>query len=150
MAADAEVKDTDGLWRGVFSERQAKRAPTFLGLAPAKRSTPPRDLANVFMEKSGERYLSVDRHDDTDEQTATAKGDQDARKRGVKQFYGWLRLEARDACRHGRKVVASPTCTNPGHADIILPEKAEHDSDERKQQAQELVSYSKWQPRHVE
>ena len=146
MATDAEVKDTDGLWRSVYSERQAKRAPTFFGLPPAERDSPPRDLVNIFLASPGMRSLSVDRHDETDTRVAVAKGDQDAKERG-KRFFGWLRLETRDAQRHGREVVPSPSCTNPGHADIVLPAKAAHDSDERKQQAQELVSYSVWKPR---
>ena len=62
-------------------------------------------------------------------------------------FYGWALVSADEAGRNARQVISSPVCSNPYHADIVLPEATAEDREEQKRHAQELADASHWRSR---
>lgn len=136
VTLNGNIAPQEGLGRGVFSDRQAKRASRG------------RIALHVFREKRGEIRISVDRLDEMPslEQAARiAAGIAAARN---KSFYGWAVVAAKTAASGGRKVTASPQPDNPFHADIILPDTASKDKDEQTRHAQMLANASVWRARN--
>lgn len=130
----ASIAPSEALGRGIFSSSNARKA---------KNGTVPR---RVFLEKWGEKTLSVDRLDCVASETAAALGDSVAAQRNA-TFHGWAVITAQDAEGSGRRVAATPLDHNPYHADIILPDSAVEEQDEQLRHAQELADASRWQSR---
>ena len=152
-----EVGQDEGLWRGVFDSKRARRAEATMAKyrdddegdkvdSPQSRHLV---IAKGFEERHGVRQISVDRLDCADLAEKAKEGDELAKGRPntSRELHGWLVLKARHARQWGREVVSSPLPGNPGHADIVLPAKVATNRDERRQHAQQLASYSKWMRR---
>ena len=122
------------LARGVFSSRNAKRA---------KRSRVP---AYVFLEKLGERKISVDRLSVAPLEDVVKISERVAAERGA-SFYGWAIVAAKRIRENRREVIATPLSDNPYHADILLPKSAVEDRENQQQHAQELADASRWKDR---
>lgn len=134
MAVPNDIALTEDLGRGVFSDKEAKRA---------QRS---RVSFRVFLEQEGNTEISVDRLTLAPEDKATAIAGTVASARD-RAFYGWAVVTAAKAGGNGRCVKATPTPDNPYHADIILPDIAAQDREEQKRHAQELADTSRWRER---
>lgn len=128
-----EIDQDENLGRGIFSSNQAKRA---------RRAIP----KNVFLEKTGEIELSVDRLSIAPLQKAVENADTVAKKRN-RNFYGWAVLTTSDARKNGRKVVASPLDHNQYHSNILLPQTAAEDKEIQIVHAQQLADASDWKAR---
>ncbi|MCI0561038.1 MAG: hypothetical protein MN733_21335, partial [Nitrososphaera sp.] len=103
------LRDEDLLGRGIFSERQAKRADRG------------KIVHNVFLEKEEVDSLSVDRLDHAPDRIMAEIGERIARRRGAgRGFYGWATLSVANASADGRSVRATPQLDNIYHADIDL------------------------------
>ena len=142
MVVPADISDKENLGRIVVSKGQARYA---------RRHD--RNQINAFLEKEGEKAISVDRLDVAPSQDVlVANGEKvaAARKRpdGTKRtFYGWAVIITEKARANTRKVVSSPQRGNLYHADIILPDLAVKDREEQKGHAQELADNSTWRER---
>lgn len=120
------------LGRGVFSSRDARAA---------ERG---QVRAAVFLERPGVRKISVDRLALSPSNEAVAIADAVAAGReGNRSFYGWAVITAAEVIAVGCVVVASPLQWNPYHADIVLPESAV-DEWEQRQYALELAARARW------
>ena len=128
------IRHEENLGRGVFSSSSAKRA---------QRTRPPK---HVFLEREGVTEISVDRLDHAPPSKAVAIADGNATGRSA-TFYGWAVVTARKADANGRRVKPSPKLDNLYHADIVLPDLAAEDQDERIRHAQELADNSSWRGR---
>jgi len=123
----------------VVSRKQAKYA---------RRNN--RNQINVFLEKEGQKLISVDRLDVAPSvDVLVANGEKVAAARTLssgtrRTFYGWAVIEAGKATASGREVVSSPQRDNPYHADILLPDSAVNDREEQKAHAQDLADNSTW------
>lgn len=112
-----------------------------------------RNQINVFLEKEGQKLISVDRLDVAPSvDVLVANGEKVAAARtlssGIQRtFYGWAVIEAGKAKASGREVVSSPQRDNPYHADILLPDSVVKDREEQKVHAQELADNSAWRQR---
>ena len=126
-AAPNQIADDEELGRSLFSRRHGYRA---------------------FMERPGVRMLSVDRLTYAPPDFAIANADRTARMRN-RTFYGWLVITVGRAVAEGFRIQASPLPdgSNPYHADIILPESAVSNRDERLRLAQLLADAAQWRPR---
>lgn len=126
-AAPDQIAAAEELGRSLFSRRRGYRA---------------------FMERPGVRMLSVDRLTYAPPDFAVANADRTARMRN-RTFYGWLVITAGRAVAEGFHIQASPLPdgSNPYHADIILPESAVDNRDERLRRAQLLADAAQWRPR---
>ena len=135
MKVPESIASEEELGRRVFSSKNAARA---------KRSRAP---YHIFLEKSGETDISVDRLSVAPSDEAVAAiADKAAVARNA-TFYGWASTTAEEADRNERGVVANPLPDNPYHADIVLPELAAEDREEQKQHAKELADVSRWYSR---
>lgn len=130
----ADIAQSETLGRGIFSSSNARKA---------KGGTVPR---RIFLERWGERTISVDRLDFVEPEGAAALGDSVAAQRNA-TFHGWAVIAAQDAEGSGRRVVVSPLHLNPYHADITLPDSAVEEQDEQLRHAQELADASSWRSR---
>ena len=136
MVVPADISGKENLGRIVVSKGQAKYA---------RRHN--RNQINAFLEKEGEKAISVDRLDVAPSQDVlVANGEKVAAAR-KRTFYGWAVIIAKKAGANMRKVVFSPQKDNPYHADIILPDLAAKDREEQKGHAQELADNSTWRER---
>ena len=112
-----------------------------------------RSQINAFLEKEGQRAISVDRLDVApSESVLVANGEKVAAARtrpdgSRRTFYGWAAVKAEKAREKGRGVISSPQPDNPYHADIVLPDTAVKDREEQKSHAQELTDKSVWRER---
>ena len=135
MKVPENIAPEEELGRGVFSSRNAVRA---------QRSKVPH---YIFLTKSGETNISVDRLSVAPADEAIAIADNVAVARNA-TFYGWALVTAEQAGSNGRRVIASPLLHgNPYHADIVLPGLAAEDREEQKRHAQELADASRWRSR---
>lgn len=126
------IAESEELGRGVFSRRDAQAAER-----GQVRLT-------VFLERRGVREISVDRLTLAPSGEAVAIADAVAAGReGNRSFYGWAVLSASEVASFGCAVVATPYQGNPYHADIVLPESAT-DEWEQRQYALELASRARW------
>ena len=116
---DNTIGPTEGLWRSVFYDRQARQGRRLHAAGGIS------ELKAVFETSATDdepHKLSVNRHDDTPPQKRTAKGDEDAKSRSAGTFYGWLVVKCEDAENMGRKAEYSPNKHSDTHADIVIPE----------------------------
>jgi len=133
MNVAGQIEPDEDLGRRLYSRSSAKRA---------RRSRVPH---TEFMPKATPMNISVDRISMADQ--AGADISNIARVEGASRpgsFRGWAFIANSIAGRNGRKTMASPTRTNPYHGEIILPEMARDDKDERTRHAQELADASQW------
>lgn len=139
MTVPVNISEEENLGRVVLSGKQAKYA---------RKNN--RNQINVFLEKEGQKLISVDRLDVApSEDVLVANGEKVAAARtlpsGIQRtFYGWAVIEAGKAATGGRDVISSPQPENPYHADILLPDSAVKDREEQKAHAQELADNSVW------
>lgn len=126
-AAPDQIAAAEELGRSLFSRRRGYRA---------------------FLENSDARMLSVDRLTYAPPDFAVANADKMALMRN-RTFYGWLVITAGRSIADGFRIQASPLPdgSNPYHADIILPESAVANRDERVRCAQMLADAAQWHPR---
>ena len=135
MKVPESIASEEELGRRVFSSRNAARA---------ERSRAP---YHIFLEKSGETDISVDRLSVAPSDEAVAAiADKAAVARNA-TFYGWASITAEEADRNERRVGANPLPDNPYHADIVLPGLTVEDREEQKQHAKELADASRWRSR---
>ena len=126
------INESEDLGRGVFSRRDARAA---------ERG---QIRATVFLERPGAREMSVDRLTLSPSNEAVAIADAAAAGReGNRSFYGWAVITVAEVIGVGCVVVASPLQWNPYHADIVLPESAV-DEWEQRQYALELAARARW------
>ena len=136
MTIPSVISDQEKLARSIFSKSIARRAPN-------------RIIHNLFLEKKGEKTISVDRFDVApviDELVGI--GDKIAENRNKEAFlYGWAVITAEKASDSERKVLYSPQPENPYHADIILPDEVVKNREEQKMHAQQLADNAIWHKR---
>ena len=126
------INESEELGRGVFSSRDARAA---------ERG---QIRATVFLERPEVREISVDRLTLAPLDEAVAIADAVAAGReGNRSFYGWAVMTAAEVIGVGCAVVASPLQWNLYHADIVLPEPAV-DEWEQRQYALELAARAIW------
>ena len=98
----------------------------------------------MFLERQGVREISVDRLTLAPPGEAVAIADAIASERkGNRSFYGWAVIAAAEVTSVGCAAVATPYAGNPYHADIVLPESAV-DEWEQRQYALELAARAHW------
>ncbi len=126
------LAETEKLGRGVFSKQHVKKAQQ--GTIPHR----------IFLGKSGCKEISVDRlsHSSKDEMVRIGS-------LSTRPFFGWAVLLVKDANKDNvRRVKATPTTSNPYHADIELLDLGEGEAkDIQTQHAKELADYSQWCPK---
>ena len=126
------INESEELGRGVFSSRDARAA---------ERG---QIRATLFLERPGVREMSVDRLTLAPSNEVVAIADAVAAGReGNRSFYGWAIITADEVIGVGCAVVASPLQWNPYNADIVLPESAV-DEWEQRQYALELAARARW------
>ncbi len=143
-AADASANATDSqepvreweeLGRGVFSRSHRRRAAN--GAIPYQ----------VFLERAGERNISVDRLSTAPDAVAAAIASEVAAQRDPpRRFYGWAVISAEHAMEAGCYVQASPLPGNPYHADIIMPDSILDNREEQRLYAVALAGKADWRP----
>lgn len=134
MTVPIDISDQEKLARGIFSESTAKRAP---------RKIP----TTVFLEKRGEKNISVDRIDTASSIDILVDISDKIAKNRQRTFYGWAVITAENASNNEREVLASPLQHNPYHADIILPDAAVIKREKQKTHAQQLADKATWRER---
>ena len=134
MAVPIDISDQEKLARGIFSESIAKRA---------HRKIP----KTVFLEKRGEKNLSVDRIDVASSIDILVEISDKIAKNRQRPFCGWAVIIAENASDNGREVLSTPLQDNPYHADIILPDAAVIEREEQKTHAQQLADKATWRER---
>lgn len=145
-ATDANRADSLGpigeweeLGRSVLSRSHRRRAAG--GVIPYR----------VFLERAGERNISVDRLSVAPPAESIANAHWIASQRDPpRNFYGWAVVDVEHARNAGCDVAASPLPNNPYHADIVLPDSAVGNRDAQKQYAVTLAAMAKWRPRPPE
>ena len=131
-ATPPPINASEELGRGVFSRRDARAA---------ERG---QVRATVFLERPGVREISIDRLTLALPDEAVAIADAVAAGReGNRSFYGWAAITAAEVFSVGCTVVASPLQWNPYHADIVLPESAV-DEWEQRQYGLEPAARARW------
>lgn len=133
MNVAGQIEPGEDLGRRFYSRSSAKRA---------RRSRVPH---REFLPRKDSIDISIDRLSVADK--AGADMASIARAEGVSRdgpFCGWAFVANSIAGRSDRKTIASPTSSNPYHGDIVLPEMARDDKDERTRHAQELADASQW------
>ena len=130
------VGEWEELGRGIFSRSHRRRAAN-TGIIPYQ----------AFLERAGERTISVDRlsHAPLDEAIANASrvGEQ---RTPVRNFYGWAVVSVEDVRKLGLDVTDSPYPDNPYHADIVLPSSAAENREEQEHYAWDLARVANWRP----
>ena len=131
------VSAWEELGRGIFSSRQSNQAAR--GRVPYQ----------VFLERIGERKISVDRLTcaPTSGDVAAIAERVGARRTPPRNFYGWAVVAKEPVEQSGGLVKASPLPGNPYHADIVLPDAAVENEEARRQYATRLAGRSEWRPR---
>ena len=129
------VEDDEELGRSVFSGRQSRTA-TNSGVP-----------FHVFLERAGEREISVDRLTLTPLAEIAANAIRVAAQRNPpRNFYGWAVVRAEQVRAAGYEVHDSPLPDNRYHTDIILPDNAVENADIQRQCAIALAGMSRWRP----
>lgn len=134
------VGDWEELGRRVFSGKIAHRAATNGKIKPS-----------VFLEKTGNRKLSVDRLTSVDAAgiaavVEDAKNAAASRPQPPNTFYGWAVVTAEAVIRARSTVEDSPLPNNRYHANIILPDSAVENEEAQKGYAATLAGRAKWKP----
>ena len=134
------VSEWEELGRGVFSRSHRRRAAN-TGMIPYQ----------VFLERVGERTISVDRVSRATPEDAAANARRVAEQRvPARNFYGWAIVSVEDVRGLGLNVVDSPYPENPYHADIILPSSAAESRDEQEHYAWDLARVANWRAAPIE
>lgn len=121
MTIPLEVSEKEQLGRRIFSTR---RKITY----------------RLFYDNRAKEKLSVDRIDLPSSISVLIEiCNKTVKDRGASGFYGWAVMTAKEASIDGRKVLSSPLDDNPYHANIVLPDSAINDQDERKDHAKKLA-----------
>ena len=129
------VEDDEELGRSVLSGRQRRTA--------ANSGVP----LHVFLERAGEREISVDRLTLAPLTEIAANAIRVAAQRSPpRNFYGWAVVEAGQVRAAGYEAHDSPLPDNRYHADIVLPDSAIENADVQRQCAVTLAGMSKWHP----
>lgn len=132
----SSVSAWEELGRGIFSSRQSNQADK--GRVPYQ----------VFLERIGERKISVDRLTCAPPAEAISIAERvGARRNPPRNFYGWAVIAKEQVEQSGGLVKASPLPGNPYHADIMLPDAAVENEDAQRQYATRLAGASEWRPR---
>ena len=133
------VSDWEELGRRVFSRSEARKAADG------------RIQPKIFLERLGNRKLSVDRL--TPPETAgIAAVVEDARKAAANRqqppntFCGWAVVTAEAVIRVGCEVKASPLPNNRYHANILLPDSAMENEEAQRGYAVTLAGRATWKP----
>ena len=142
-AADSDVAnglgpvgDWEELGRCVFSRSQ-RRIAANAGVIPYE----------VFLERIGERKISVDRLNRTTPEEAAAKARRVGEQRNpARNFYGWAVIDAEQVRKAGCSVEHSPLLDNPYHADIVLPDSAMENQEKQEHYAFDLANMARWRP----
>ena len=121
------------LGRRVFSKRRAKKAMN--GNVPV----------DLFLPEEDKCRISVDSLHNHAVPSLNVIAEQDSLQR-TSQFEGWAVVRTEIAASSGRKVQETPTCRNPFHADIVLPDEDCRDKGARKAHAYDLAKSASWQP----
>lgn len=102
----------------------------------------------MLLEK-GEAELSTDILDEWPEFDLVGLCDMSARRRGLhRTFYGWAEIRVQHVeTKCNMKVISTPTCENPCHADIVFPSHVVADVVKHTKLAQYLANRSKWRHR---
>ena len=145
MESDANLNGRPGpvaageeLGRSVFSSRQSRTA--------ANTGVP----FHVFLERTGEREISVDRLTLAPLAEAVANATRVAEQRNPpRNFYGWAVVRSEQVRAAGYEVNDSPLPDNRYHADIILPDDAMENADAQRQYAIKLAGMARWRPAPV-
>ena len=118
----------------MYSEKQAKKAARG------------RVRKSLFLAAEGTVEISTDRvfGDKLSEiaEIATCEG-----RSRAGAFQGSATVSAKRASDDDRQVLASPTCKNPYHADIVLPKEVISDRNAQGRHAQSLADAACWLPR---
>lgn len=134
MALPKSVADQEVIGRRIISSKDAKRA--------ANRDT---ILPTVFIDGHPVIDISVDRiYVSRENEVLDVAVDETPSDRN---FYGWAQLTAKQVRDRKCCVKGSRTCSNPFHADIVLPSSVSGDIDAEIEKAKELASASKWRVR---
>ena len=129
------VGDWEELGRSIFSSRQSRTA--------ANTGVP----FQVFLERAGQREISIDRLTLAPPADAAANALRAAAQRNPpRNFYGWAVVVAQHIRNAGCAVMASPLPDNRYHADIILPDDAVGDADAQREYAIKMAGMSRWRP----
>ena len=124
------------LGRGIFSSRQSNQADK--GRVPYQ----------VFLERIGERKISVDRLTCAPPAEVISIAERVGTRRDpLRNFYGWAVVAKESVEQLGGLVKASPLSCNPYHADIVLPDAAVESEEAQRQYAARLAGASEWRPR---
>lgn len=113
-----DFDQAEGLWRSVFTDRQARLARS--GNVGHRR------VASAFEETKHPTAISVDRFDEVSSEERSDRGRRSAETRTTGAgrpvvHHGWLVVTVEDAELAGERLVqATPTEDNPYHADIVL------------------------------
>ena len=128
------VAEWEELGRGIFS-RSHRRKAVNTGAVPYQ----------AFLERAGERTISVDRLSHATLEEAAANARRVAEQRiPVRNFYGWAVVSMEDVQKLGLDVAASPYPDNPYHADLVLPSSAAQNREEQEQYALDLALMANW------
>ena len=134
------VGEWEELGRGVFSRSHRRRAAN-TGMIPYQ----------AFLERAGERTISVDRLSRAPLEKAAANARWVAKQRTpVRNFYGWAVVSVENVQKLGLDVTDSPYPENPYHADIVLPSSAAENREEQEHYAWDLARVASWRPAPTE
>ena len=129
------IEDAEDLRRAIFDSEKAKKA--------ARKGTfHPR----VFIERDGEKELSVDRLSFGDLEVIATIQDKERGRRCL----GWAAVSAASARKNGRAAVSDRLDSNPYHALVILPEAptTEEFVAAQREHGLELALAAQWRGRH--
>ena len=128
------VGEWEELGRVVFSRSHRRKAAN-TGAIPYQ----------VFLERAGERTISVDRISRATPEEAAANARRIAEQREpARNFYGWAVVSVESVRAAGLDVAASPYPDNPYHADIVLPGSSTENREEQEQYALDLAIVAHW------
>ena len=138
------IRQSEGLWRDVYRERQKKA----LNRPLERRVVHPHAQSVFGSPKRPNPAISTNLYDRVSLEYATAEGDRRAAGvEGSKGIQGWLVITVADASRKRRQVVQSPQDDNPYHADIILPDEHAENWEDMEVHVREFLRLSRWQGR---
>ena len=138
------IRQSEGLWRDVYRERQKKA----LSRPLEQRVIHPHAHSVFGSPKRPNAAISTNLYDRVCLEYATVEGDRRAAYvEGSKGIQGWLVITVADASRKRRQVVHSPQEDNPYHADIILPDEHAENWEDVQVHLREFLRLSRWQDR---
>lgn len=132
------VTDWEELGRSVFSKSHF-------------RTKTRRVLLGAFLERLGEKNMSVDRFTRalasiSLEELAAMSRRIAAQRNPPRRFYGWGVVTAERVRGENCQVIDSPIPDNTYHADIVLPDEAIESEDAQRGYAATLAGMARWSP----